>query len=58
MGNDNVISGNHIGVQSNSDAILGVGNLIGLAPNPTDPIPEDIGISAVNVEIGTRNTCT
>ncbi len=54
VGNNNVISGNHIGIESiEGAAILGTGNLIGLAANGMDAIPNSIGISAISVEIGT-----
>ena len=52
--NDNVISGNQIGIEAGGSetADLGHGNLIGLARDGESALPNEIGISAPHVTIG------
>ena len=54
IGSNNVISGNHIGVEAkgNGSVGLGSGDLIGLARDGTHALPNEIGISASSVNIG------
>jgi hypothetical protein len=49
---NNVISGNNIGVKSTLGAVLGCGNLVGLTPSGLTALPNKIGIEAPIVIVG------